>query len=1353
MTRSRCRLRWGTLILSALLFWVTVAIGQQGPGKYGKVQPGADAFRLFSAPTLILSGNRVQCSLVSVGHLCTTFNYPEVQHGLFWPAGTSDGYVFGGGPWLAGINSEAAGPWANDTVGAYIYPDPTGTDGHGTALTELYDSLDPEDLESWPAEAYISNPDVYSPVLLGRKTASQQDTWVQYWDGDPQAAPGERQHPMGILVSQRSLSWTYPLGNESVIYFVLEFENVTDDPEFQRMNEDLFFGGDDALPDSGWSMSEMYVGIFVDSEVSSLPFDWFGNYATAILPFDLGIGYHGGFSPEGYTYPPSVFYPPFFTDASGIVGVKFLQSPVDPITGEQIGLSLFSATTNPGAFISPFPSPQGDRQLWRYLSGNLDSALGDPTCSLRAEIETGSPATTERSLCFNPDLATDLQFYQSSGPFDLAPGGVETMIVAYMVGPTVETMPDGSPSGIVRNPANVNANPPGVPSFHPGYGSARGCDINGQSCAAVSDATENEIRTIERGAGWIRYDGPPPSGSIYPADVEHRSNKIDQFEVRVVPGSLLGRALVAQSVFDSQFLLGFAPEPPPFYLVPGDDQVTVVWEPSVTEVAGDPFYELASDPESALYNPNYRQNDVEGYRIWRGTLTGNLDLIAQFDYADTEFFDYTCETVHPEEDVGAMAVSTETGNLIPVIGYAAGEICPFDVDDPLVRPLNSTMVFNNGSPGGPPGGGVSSMPRAASIDTVIVSDRVTGPTAVLSDTGVPFVYVDQSVINSFTYFYAVTAFDVNSMASGPHTLRSVQNNQSVIPRADAPEIVYAGLQMFLVGENGESLDTRTRVPDINEATGTFSGPMPPSNAVTQTFAPLVERLLPTLSLTARIDSVVPVFSLGSSFGEPTEDCPVGGDPFHVCLKMYATVSMDGSDAATVVDIYNPWWASFGEDPIPQTARLVTQEVEFDAESLEAFGIPEASATATATGEFNEALNLSSTEGSQNRRWVTEYVDHGGSRWFDGAREEIADPTRYIRVGHLDAVDTVWSPIAYTSVEPGAPVSCVGGDDCSHFEKVCFERAMGKLGVAADIEVTWQGGAVSVRNVTHGTPVPFAPKVRASWGFLTTDANGNGFVDWNDFNYLDPALETIRDGVGGGECGGAGLGDWVPLGPSVDLVDTPAIVSTSTDGIRDGQNFADGLVATGTGFGLYIHGERYIFEMSELPADGTIWTLRTYSGAVTSDETSFESEDPTGYGYVESYTGAGTATRPLLVPGLTLTWRVERATSATGPTDLTQVHTVPDPYLASGRYDRAPTTKKLMFVNLPPQATIRIYSVTGVLVDILNHDDPSGGGRAEWDLRNRNNQYVASAVYFFHVTTPEGDEHVGKFTVIISSGRS
>ncbi|MFW6084476.1 MAG: T9SS C-terminal target domain-containing protein, partial [Gemmatimonadota bacterium] len=73
--------------------------------------------------------------------------------------------------------------------------------------------------------------------------------------------------------------------------------------------------------------------------------------------------------------------------------------------------------------------------------------------------------------------------------------------------------------------------------------------------------------------------------------------------------------------------------------------------------------------------------------------------------------------------------------------------------------------------------------------------------------------------------------------------------------------------------------------------------------------------------------------------------------------------------------------------------------------------------------------------------------------------------------------------------------------------------------------------------------------------------------------------------------------------------------------------------------------------------------------------------------------------------------------------------------------------ELVFVNLPPRATIRIYSLGGILVDVVDHDDQTGGGRAPWDLRNRSGQLVASGVYFWHVVTPQGDEHVGKFTIV------
>jgi hypothetical protein len=125
----------------------------------------------------------------------------------------------------------------------------------------------------------------------------------------------------------------------------------------------------------------------------------------------------------------------------------------------------------------------------------------------------------------------------------------------------------------------------------------------------------------------------------------------------------------------------------------------------------------------------------------------------------------------------------------------------------------------------------------------------------------------------------------------------------------------------------------------------------------------------------------------------------------------------------------------------------------------------------------------------------------------------------------------------------------------------------------------------------------------------------------------------------------------------------------------------------------------------------------------------------------------------MVPGLRFVWQTDSAAAlVAGSEDLSRVHTVPDPYYGASLYDVAPQTQKqLQFVNVPNGATIRIYTLSGVLVDILNHSSTFGGGSLAWDLRNRNGQFVGSGVYLYHVALPDGRTRVGKFTVINSGG--
>jgi hypothetical protein len=78
------------------------------------------------------------------------------------------------------------------------------------------------------------------------------------------------------------------------------------------------------------------------------------------------------------------------------------------------------------------------------------------------------------------------------------------------------------------------------------------------------------------------------------------------------------------------------------------------------------------------------------------------------------------------------------------------------------------------------------------------------------------------------------------------------------------------------------------------------------------------------------------------------------------------------------------------------------------------------------------------------------------------------------------------------------------------------------------------------------------------------------------------------------------------------------------------------------------------------------------------------------------------------------------------------------------------------VNLPERAIIRIYSSSGVLVQVLEHNSSThgattdaisvGGGQETWNVRNRNNQVVASGVYFYHIEAGDA-RRVGRFTVV------
>lgn len=80
----------------------------------------------------------------------------------------------------------------------------------------------------------------------------------------------------------------------------------------------------------------------------------------------------------------------------------------------------------------------------------------------------------------------------------------------------------------------------------------------------------------------------------------------------------------------------------------------------------------------------------------------------------------------------------------------------------------------------------------------------------------------------------------------------------------------------------------------------------------------------------------------------------------------------------------------------------------------------------------------------------------------------------------------------------------------------------------------------------------------------------------------------------------------------------------------------------------------------------------------------------------------------------------------------------------------PSGEKCEFRNLPRcVSTVRIYTISGDLVQTLRHDGSSGHGTLAWDLISRNGQSITSGVYLF-VVDPEDSafpRSIGKFVVI------
>ncbi|RJP66694.1 MAG: hypothetical protein C4539_11030 [Ignavibacteriales bacterium] len=103
-------------------------------------------------------------------------------------------------------------------------------------------------------------------------------------------------------------------------------------------------------------------------------------------------------------------------------------------------------------------------------------------------------------------------------------------------------------------------------------------------------------------------------------------------------------------------------------------------------------------------------------------------------------------------------------------------------------------------------------------------------------------------------------------------------------------------------------------------------------------------------------------------------------------------------------------------------------------------------------------------------------------------------------------------------------------------------------------------------------------------------------------------------------------------------------------------------------------------------------------------------------------------------------------------ELDQVAVVPNPYVAAAKWERQTDItgrgiRKIDFIHLPAECTIRIFTQNGYLVKTLQHQGVASNGTESWDLTTDEGLEVAFGIYIFHIEAAGIGEKIGTFAII------
>jgi hypothetical protein len=127
----------------------------------------------------------------------------------------------------------------------------------------------------------------------------------------------------------------------------------------------------------------------------------------------------------------------------------------------------------------------------------------------------------------------------------------------------------------------------------------------------------------------------------------------------------------------------------------------------------------------------------------------------------------------------------------------------------------------------------------------------------------------------------------------------------------------------------------------------------------------------------------------------------------------------------------------------------------------------------------------------------------------------------------------------------------------------------------------------------------------------------------------------------------------------------------------------------------------------------------------------------------------------LTTGDQISFTTQVATAEATENLLDQIKVVPNPYVSTAKWETLPPDippghgrgeRRIDFTHLPRKCTIRIYTISGDLVRVIEHEDDLWDSSESWNLLSKNDMEVAYGIYIYHIESDIG-EKMGKFAII------